>query len=343
MTVERTYRPILNPAFTPVQSGPNTVNLRVGPFSGPAYTLSDDDETGSLTELPGLLDGTRTVAEIADELDGASEAELRELVGDLAEKGIVFDGNEVEIETADTFGYAKLNPQMSADEFDALADTRVLLVNEGDFGPMVATDLLSVGFSDVRVYDASDGDFDVDGVVVERSTSPLHEHVEWADFVVYLSDGSSLDLVEPVNEHAHETRTPWTQGVVVGYEGNVGPTVVPGRTACHNCYTERVAANVSSTEKYRRFRESSQTGSKNAPLQPFTRVVGGYVTTATVNYVLSGTGFTVGSVLSFDFFDFTVEANDVLRLPRCDVCSSAEVSKRQLADLDTLVEDPDDV
>ena len=50
------------------------------------------------------------------------------------------------------------------------------------------------------------------------------------------------------------------------------------------------------------------------------RMIAGMLGIDLVHLLTGGTGFLVGRVIHFDFFDLSVESNSVLKLPRCFVC-----------------------
>lgn len=318
--------PELAPAFVPVRVDANTVHIRAGPWSGPIVTLRDDDEENEVARLIELLDGETHIEEIVESFAPEQRREVVGVIEALADKGIVRQseaGSEAPLGPR-----VPLREQYRRRERRRVDDMDVLVVDGGEMGSMIVPDLLSAGVGTVSYLEHRGGGEALgelgsrERVVHLEDSDALEAGIEAADFVVYAADRPVPELVDRVNRTAHRTGTPWTAGQVYGYDGIVGPSVIPGETACYECFIERALGNVPSPDRYLEYLDhlSEREGLASVSRRPLSRVVAGYLALDAVHLLAYGVGFTTEQAIRIDGLDLSYEANDVLKLPKCDVC-----------------------
>ncbi|PSP79384.1 hypothetical protein BRC81_05220 [Halobacteriales archaeon QS_1_68_20] len=323
---ERVRRPVLHPAFVAVKVDPDTFHIRGGPWSGPAYTLRDDDEDSGLGRLPSLLDGSNDVDEVLDHFEADQQEEIARVLLEMTEIDLVVDDSTVE----EAWPHDAIERPFSQRNQERLESTDVTVISVGDVGRQIATDLLDVGVDSVRFLQLESGasldalrdrdrfvDLAAEGVDVT-------EAVETAEFVVYAAEEPRPDLLREINDQALETSTPWHLTQVYGLDGIVGPTILPGETACYECFEQRTLANVAEPAGYEAYldRHPDSEALAHRKLAPLSRQVAGYAVLDLMNYFSFGRGFTTGRVITVDGLDLSVETNDVLQLPRCPSCGT---------------------
>lgn len=345
-------RPLVAPPFVPVVVDPDTVQFRIGPWAGPAYTVRDDDGDGTIEELVRMLDGRRTREEILDAFEPDDREQVAAVLDRLAEEDVLVDA----MGEADTLPPSDLPPtgvipprrSFTVEDTETVAHSTVLVVNVGPIGRFVAEDLVSAGARNVRLLEpvgrgGADDDDSPEGCSLLSPDVDLSSAVADADCVVYSSTVPHPELATQVNEAAFESSVPWVSGRLCGLDGFVGPAVIPGRTSCHECFRARFLGNVDDVRAYRQFeRAAREDGGGRRSVQALSRIVAGYVTVDLLHLLLDGIGFTAGSVVHFDFFDLSVESNSVLKRPRCPVCGQSDreaIGRQRHLGLDTLVED----
>lgn len=101
----------------------------------------------------------------------------------------------------------------------------VLVLHASDFGHEVAAQLQTTAEIDVLTQD------------VEEGTHPAF----WptADVIVLAGSTDRPRLVEMIEESAFAWRLPWIDVQLEPTVLRCGPTVIPGRTACHGCFRRR--------------------------------------------------------------------------------------------------------
>lgn len=332
--------PRVSPVFVPVIVSPNKVEFRSGPWSGPAFEIVDDEAENTIERLVELLDGTNHKDEILQSFDEADRDEIAQVLLALQEKSILRDTDSpVDDWRANLSGYLSVTDAAEADVESILMST-VSVIGSGTVGQTVARDLADSGIEDLRLWSLDQQPLDEitsDAPLTAFDETTLEETVEQSDFVVLTTDRPYPVIASRLNELAHEQNTPWTMGVVNGMDGQVGPTVYPGETACYECFTARRDALVDSGIEYSQIEQSDRYPS--GLHVAFGRVVAGLTTLDVLKQLSSGFGMTTGSVVNVDFFDFEVQSDEVLRMPRCDVCGtpSDRVDAPRHVTLDHLV------
>ena len=358
-------RPTVNPVFTPVEVSPNRIEFRVGPFVGPTHSLADRDGDGELGRLLGYLDGERTVSEILAAFDDDAAAELRPVVASLLEKNALVDVSDREPDAV--WAYSTVSDTVSGDELDRLRSATVGVVTRGRIGKMVAADLVEAGVDEVSVldfgderdsvlelpddlaFDADDADDaesngdnadDADDAESGADDAPEPGDVEAlvsaVDYVVYADDAASMDVARRVNERAVATETPVSVGQLLGVEAVVGPTIVPGQGPCLECLLERWTMRLADDDGYRAYLDAdstdgtarSESTDQRAHLPSHARLVAGFLSKEVLTQLLTGHGYTVGRTFDVDLVSMRFQTNEIMKLPRCDVCGPPTDARR---------------
>lgn len=312
--------PTYNPAFVPVQIDPNTVNFRVGPWAGPAFTLRDTDEDNAVSAFIERIDGETHVDEIVDSFSGEQRRQIAELVHKLYQNDIIINRAS---EDDELWPHLALRKRFHNRDRERLNTKQILLIDCGRMGIQIATDLVDAGVDEVSIVRPLESDTDPDRIRDEiTSTEPrdLEAAISVADFVVYAADQPHPEIVSTIDEIAHTERTPWTSVQIHGFDGFIGPTIFPTETACYHCFRERTLSNVSGRNGYERFLEQAQERQRDVRAPGFGRMLAGYLVMDLVNVLSFGTGYTAGRVVRVDGVSLSMECNDVLKLPRCTVC-----------------------
>lgn len=309
----------LNPRYSCIEVSDDELHFRVGPFSDDLYKLSDSDGTGALASLADAIrDGAR-VERIATEFEREDLAQVWPILDTLHEKTIVTKLDEGET-PPDVFGFA------TDDDAERYRKTDVAIVGDTEIGRMVRSDLEAAGVS-VRAS--------------TRSEIPdLEAFVSESDFVVGTAASDADDVLYRLNECAVSSGTPWLSVQLRSVAGFVGPTVLPGETACYNCFKERMLANVVDPDVYRAH-ERRADPAPNELHPSLSRVLAGHAATDVLNQIADRPSTTVGRVLYYDFADMAMDSNAVLRVPRCRVCSRGPetVGHQEHATMEQLVRD----
>jgi bacteriocin biosynthesis cyclodehydratase domain-containing protein len=188
-----------------------------------------------------LLDGRRTIPELADELGLSAEPAIENAVELLARHDAVTDGPpiapEVRLPVRATAELLSANGHGSSPlaVLEALASSRVGIAGNGAPADDIARLLRFSGVGDVEAMPVTGAE-----QVAAR-----------ADLVVAAPAPQEQPELLELNALALATRAPWLQ--ILAFDGvfaAVGPLFVPHESCCHVCYLTRRAANVPCRGEY---------------------------------------------------------------------------------------------
>jgi bacteriocin biosynthesis cyclodehydratase domain-containing protein len=317
-----------------------------GERAGPAVRWLRDVADGTVA-LPDLLDrwtGDGNLLRIVDQL--TTNGVLEDAVGSVR---LAADARERYADQIALFShaYARLpapHATLRGNEFqERLLAARVCVVGSGALASNVVRNLCLVGVGHLRIAAggtvddaliARGGWYRGDQVAASRHaalaeqagalrpdlTIETHElgpeaaageAVADAHLVILAEDTFEPATYGSVDRACQQQGTQWTSVRRLGTEVEVGPTVVPGQTACFRCYEQRRAGND---------RGGRLTG--NMPAAWFNLAVGAEWVVLEGVKLLTGFGeaTSVGRVLVFDPLGMTLAQHRVLRLPDCPRC-----------------------
>jgi adenylyltransferase/sulfurtransferase len=151
--------------------------------------------------------------------------------------------------------------------------------------------------------------------------------IEGVDFVVCCADAGMAAHSYILNRACLKARIPWTSCAVSGFEGTIGPTVVPHETACYLCYKMRAVACAANPEDelvhLRRLDRRKRDDSDRRENHAFG--VGAVGNLMGLEAVKCLTGIAEpsarGQIVILDFLTLACRAHTVLRMPWCPACS----------------------
>ena len=328
-------RPILNPAFVAVASGPNTLQIRAGPWSGRVMTIREDDEEDALETLFEKLDGEHALNEILAPYDDADREAILGLLQQLREKNVIYDAADWDGEVGRP--QLQVTPRFTGETASRLEDSSVLVAGVGELGPQIAADLVRSGVGSVALTslggDTTEGIKDPLGLLdrldeeesFEVTDGDVADVLARVDAAMLATDADRPEIATAFNEFAHEAGTPWMLAQVRGFDGLVGPVVFPGETACYRCLERRIESNVQDPKAYAAYRDglADEPTLVSVGLPSFARTVAGYATVDFLYLLAYGQAFTVGRSLVLSFLDLSMEINELLKVPRCEVCGTS--------------------
>lgn len=312
----------IDPTIVPVIVDKDEVHLRAGPWAGPIVTIQDESHDGTLAATIKMFDSGASIIDVLETVENIEESDVRKILAKLYSKNLLrkIDGN-IEREPS------PLPLRFSRRDLDELSSKSVLAVTSGNIGPNIVDKLARAGVGKVHVrHRQNDGTGDeftsADEVETWEDKQTTSDVIETVDVIVTATQQPWSPVIKHVNELAVETGTPLACTEFTGYDVIVGPIIIPGETACYECYRHRRNNNIGLSDTYMGFEQSAVGGNNGLTDRlPFTDIATGFLVTDIINLLCYGHGYTVGSIISFDMSSLTMSSNDVLRLPRCEVCS----------------------
>jgi bacteriocin biosynthesis cyclodehydratase domain-containing protein len=319
--------------------------------------------TGVIGKVIGLLlQGPATYHELIAVPSGASPDDTVAFVDQLVERGFVTPDERHPVEQ-----YVRYAFEGGASS----AHSAVTLFGCGPLGSRIATSLLQHGLRQIRLVDdrpidrlwhqfaISRGDTDdVPAATAAEALARLlrtgdtscevsrgqeradvvDEAVRRSDLVIVALEQVDLRLTHLVNRYALRRQTPWLHVLIDGNIGIIGPLCEPPYTACYNDFRTLATASTPSAammNRYRRHIRERSASSFFPGLPAYADIVAGYATLAAVHRLLGRPSFASGRVMFVDFEQMQIDVEDVLRLPRCPVCSEATPVPRPVVPMGT--------
>ncbi len=317
---------------------PDDVQFRTGSMSGTACVVSDPERRGLLGPIIERLFSLEAVQ--GRPWNEAEVELLEEIIPQLQESGIIEVDGQQQVAGA---GYGYSAPLLRK----ALAEARIAIVGHGVLGDAVRLLLMDMPCGPITVIESSSvartGNVKGIGPLrgpsrpsagatgAERSLPWPRDAAQWIkavgghDWVVAAQDCFEPEELAALNQAALQLSVPWSLVCFDGYEGWVGPTFVPGQTACFGCFRRRLFAGAAEP--------------KHVFMDPRVRVyrvpspwsagpeTGAWVSLLTSMFALEliaamqGRSFTLNHILIVHRLNLTFQRESVLRLPRCPDCS----------------------
>lgn len=335
--------------FSIIAHGPDTVELRHGVWNPASFTLTDEKGSGRLARIVLALDGTHSAAEIAREeavprsdvegvLDHLRQLDVLEQDGPVSSLDYYLDGMVPPLKPDQA---PSPRPVLLLGDEEIVAETRRHLVVSLPDTPIWTPDDDDPG---VRALRQPDRTWLLDGL--ERATM-LERFAGWRDhLVVHASRVIDPTETRTLNRVSMELGLPWLHTAFDGPFVLVGPLFVPKRTSCYACLETRVLMNLREAASYQRYKAALAKGRVrlgHPPLEPaLVGLLAANAALEVINFVLTGTGFTVGKVLATYLPTMEISVNEVLRVPGCEACGPVpERDDRELFfDVRRLLVDP---
>lgn len=153
----------------------------------------------------------------------------------------------------------------------------------------------------------------------------LKPFLKETDCALVCLDSPAPALLEAFNEAALQTKTVWLRGQIFRGAGIVGPTVIPGQSACYKCCELRRNANLSNYEEVMqlesRLKEMPRIRTDSDTLRPVAALTASFLALEALR-ILSGATLPqlVAKYLRIDLWSSDFVPHRFLRLPNCPAC-----------------------
>jgi bacteriocin biosynthesis cyclodehydratase domain-containing protein len=140
-----------------------------------------------------------------------------------------------------------------------------------------------------------------------------------ASCVLVCEDWSAPAVLSAVNSAALNHGWPWIPGRIEYGIGMIGPTVIPGQTACYRCFEMRRQANLPRPTELQG--QTPIPANEAAAPGPMAAAIGSLLVLEAMRLICRvALPQTIGTVLTLDFFATGITSHRVLRLPNCPDC-----------------------
>jgi bacteriocin biosynthesis cyclodehydratase domain-containing protein len=311
------------------------VEFRTGATSGKSFLVSDPERRGLLGPI---IDRILSQESVQKRPWNEAEGELlRDLMPQLQQNGIIASDDKSQIMSE---GRGFSIPILCK----PLAEARVAIVGDGVLGEAVRLLLIDMPceFTVVESSSVARSAYRTETDIRKRPPSQTRipgqtkvvrpsGEADWIeiakghDWVIAAQDSFEPEELAALNKAALQSDVPWSLTCFDGYEGWVGPTFVPGQTACFGCFSRRLFAGAAEPKHIFRdpgvkvYRVPSP-WCAGLEARAWVSLVASMFALEVVA-AMNGHGFTLNHMLTVHRLNLTFQRESVLRLPRCQDCS----------------------
>ncbi|MEU5190156.1 TOMM precursor leader peptide-binding protein [Streptomyces klenkii] len=316
-------------SFTVVGHSPDVVELRTGVWNPRSYTVTDESGKGKLFDLIRGLDGTRSHRELS-KMHGVSRATVEAVVDHLR----TLDAVEWSPGSALDSYLDQMSTLRVEDGATASRPERCVVIGDDPLADAIAgltqdanatkVERLSAGNRLTERIATLDETAVHDGLRLAKLAESFAElrgaYLLWAQTVVHPMRSRAFNRI------AIELGIPWTHVALDGPFLLIGPTIIPGSSPCYECFETRVAMNLRESASYVAYKQALAAGTVKHGTPPMLaavrQILAGHAALEAVNYLTTGSAFTIGKVLGIYLPTMEIAYQDVLRLPGCAACGS---------------------
>ncbi len=290
--------PVVNPVYIPIRQD-KMVYLRAGPWSGPAITIREEPRSGDIYMFD-IMDGNHTTNQIIDIIK--EKDNILNIFDKLVKNNIIYF-----LEEGDTSLRPKLPIQGKGQDIIEREDILFHILSYGDIGPITAKYLDRVGVP--FKHDHIENKLDIKSLNISES-----------DFLIFLSSCHKPGITNIINERAMKENLSWVIGQVNGFDAIVGPVIIPNETACYQCFENRLQSNLDDN-MYQFYYEGVKQIDTKTTLDPLIHLVESYICIELMRLIQFGHSIINSRIININIIDFEISINEVLKSPKCDVCS----------------------
>ncbi|MBP0456594.1 TOMM precursor leader peptide-binding protein [Streptomyces montanisoli] len=319
--------PRVRKSVTVIGHSPDVVEFRTGIWNMRSYTVTDDSGSGKMFALVSALDGTASLQEVAERHE-VDVTDVEAVTGHLAELGVLGDGpvSALDAYLDDMPALGRTEPSRQASKVLLLGDPVLTGSVRDALGDGHDLPVLRPGEDDplVRRLRTVDPAVLHDGL---RLRMLAEEFEQWRGaFAVVTASVIDPQRLQVFNRLAARLGIAFIHGALDGPYLFAGPTVLPGRSACYECFESRVAMNLREKSSYVAYKAALARGAVrhgNPPAAtPVAALLASHLALETVNYLHTGTAFTLDKVLGVHVPTMEIAYHEVLRLPGCAGCGT---------------------
>jgi len=224
-----------------------------------------------------------------------------------------------------------------------LKNTNFVIIGVNEISKSLVESMQEAGIKKLTVVDdplaRNTSLFDNDKLSEEKWQNTLPEPVNYEswgndiepasiDCMVVTSEHGGQDFVREWNEQCVEENVPCFPVVLKDLIGYIGPYVIPGESACFECFRGRQNAhldNPSMTRKIEKYAFEGQAVNGYHPIMP--SIIGKYTAYELLKiYGKSYGNYEIGTLIRVNMNLPQTTTHKVLKLPRCPVCSNLAIN-----------------
>lgn len=314
-------KPKLAPWIVAVELGEGRIQLR---SATTRFTLPHAFFSPAFQAVHPYLDGSHSLEAISSAA-AVDSTTVDFLLRMLASNGLLLPGEPLTDSANERFRFFAQINEGAAEGLRALEAKHVWLVGNDAMGKRLIPLLAEAGLPTVEAIDSELPD------LIGHCGDLLGRNTTHPDLIIAFATGSSDRMFNLLDDFCQAKGITWIAAILNGPRAQLGPTFIPGQTACYRCLKTRLNSNSDDYLADVAFDRVMQTQSEPSQghLEAFTAVVAGQLVLETVRLLSRMSNpLTVGRLYCLDALTPNAQAHDVLRVPRCPSCSQSNTRRR---------------
>jgi len=360
---------ILNPQYKIIKIDPNEVYVTHSFRSIYSYTIVDDRRLGVLSKIFDMLRQPTSIQELISELKLSPEntSYIKDLINDIYRIGIICKADENPIIAYYKIHYDELPDLVSKNicivgcgplgiriiltllslgfEHINIFDDRLFLNSREEilqypyylrkyiiscktYTDIIKNFIENFKKNEISIYHISnDTDKDLFVDIAKKS-----------DITIVTAEYYRPKLFNEINELAHKNMFTLIYGFIDGSIGVVGPLIIPKETACYMCFENAVEACLQYRENFISYKHQMMLYEEGqtyfiSQITPLYDIVSGFVVDNLIRFLIGDISPLLSRVLFLNFESLEMDIQDILKNPRCPVCSQLKPSHKSLIEL----------
>lgn len=306
------------------------------------------------------VNGDKTIREIIEYFPESIRTSISDMINVLLEKNLLYTGNGLAdnmLESSLDIFYWNFNTTADAVNGETVKNN-IVIIGVNHISKRIAASLAESGITAIKVVDFAGlrnmRMFDQRhhlkaGMWPSNIDQPL-AYEDWAadieynkpDCIIATSDFGGYNELAIWNKYCVEEGIHFFPVLLDNMIGYAGPIVIPGETACFECFVKRLQSNMTGHELHKKISAVALQGQIVNGFHPSLAYVLGDI--AVIELLkFYGKAFLKrksGEVVEVNLINTEVKSRKVLKLPRCKVCGSfKKYNEKTTSKLNFLVEE----
>jgi thiazole/oxazole-forming peptide maturase SagC family component len=172
----------------------------------------------------------------------------------------------------------------------------------------------------------------------------VRQYEDWRDYyIVVASNHIDPFFMQAVNRICFALDLPFFTTTIDGPFLFIGPTIIPGKTACWECLETRVTMNLRNSPAYLNYKNALLDGKVDAidfyPEKIIQSLLSAHASMEILNYCLTGSSFTVNKIMSVYLPTMEIVFHEIFKVSSCKACYPVKTARKKEAyyNLSTLL------
>lgn len=317
---------------TVIGHSPDTVELRVGVWNPVSHILSDDESSGTLYKILSLLKGDLTITAISQKV-GIPASKIEDTIAQLAQLNVIEYFPESSIDFYLNHVIPALRPRTdNIKKVKIIGSQSLANIIHGLLEQCNYFDSIDVlpadGYEKLQTSSRAQS-WERDSLAFEQLVS---QYESWkGHYIVVASNQVDPLVMQAVNRICFALDLPFFYTTIDGPFLFIGPTIIPGKSACWECLETRVTMNLRNSASYLNYKNALTHGRVHSidyyPEKIIQHLLSTHASMEILNYCLTGSAFTVNKVLSIYLPTMEIVFHEIFKVPSCKACYPSRTSR----------------